>query len=156
MILSCCNNSENILYKISQPTEHRNDILFMAESTSVPKISRDSLLYFITDEELFAAEKFTYKNFGKIYENEKFRVNVILKRGSAPGRDFEFYFRTYSIDSKIIDSYEFASWVESEKKYCHGSINEELTILIDCNGEKDVRQISNNGRIIATSFHGRE
>ena len=157
-ILNSCKDKENILFWISEPNGRENDFLFMAESTNILPIKSDSLIYYLTVEEYLSAEKLSFKNFGKIYENEYFKVIVLLKEGSSFGRDYLFIIRTFNNDFKIIDSYELASWIDSEKRYCFGSINDDLIIKRTCNNGnvKDVRQIVNDGRIVASSFHGRK
>ncbi len=124
----------------------------MAESTNISPI-KDSLNYYLTTAEFVQAEKVIYKNFGEIYRNENFRTNMILRIGSKSGRDYKFIIRTFKKDGRIIDSYELAKWIEQDKEFCFGSINEQLIINRNCEAEKDVMQIANDGRIIATSFH---
>ena len=158
ILLTACESPERNLFWISESNGQENDFLFMAESTNVPDIKSDSLMFYLTKEELLSAEKLTFKNFGKIHSNEQFEVHILLKEGSDTGRDYTFIVRTFDSEYKIIDSYELASWIDSENLRCYGSIDENLIIKKSCeNGKnKDVRQIVNDGRIVATSFHGRE
>tara|TARA_R110002126_G_scaffold100532_1_gene232107 strand:+ start:2589 stop:3092 length:504 start_codon:yes stop_codon:yes gene_type:complete len=150
-----CSTSEKKLFWISEPSNHRNDFLYMVESTNILPIT-DSLSYYLTTAEFVQAEKVVYKSFGKIYQNENFKTNVILRIGSKTGRDYEFIIRTFNKNGGIIDSYELAKWIEQDKEFCFGSINEQLIINRNCEGEKDIMQITNNGKIVATSLHERE
>lgn len=153
-----CDKKENNIFWISEPDGQKNDLLFMAESTNILPLGSDSLMFYLTKDEFLSAEKLTFKNYGKIYENERFKVHVLLKIGSDSGRDYTFIVRTFNHDSKIIDSYNLAEWIDLEKRYCFGSINDNLIIKRSCadGNEKNVRQITNDGRIVASSKHGRE
>lgn len=158
ILLTACESGEINLFWISEPNGQENDFLFMAESTNVPEIKSDSLMFYLTKEESSSVEKLTFKNFGKIHSDQRFDVYILLKEGSETKRDYTFIVRTFDRDFKMIDSYELASWIDSENLLCYCSIDENLIIKRSCeNGvDKDVRQIVNDGRIIATSFHGRE
>lgn len=158
VFLSACKSENKNIFWISEPNGQENDVLFMAESTNIPKIKPDSLVHYLTKEELVSAEKLTFKNFGKIHNNEQFDVFVLLKEGSDEGRDYTFIIRTYDKKFIIIDSYELASWVDTENKHCYGSIDKNLIMKRTCkNGkEKTVVQIANDGRIVTTSFHRRK
>lgn len=158
ILLIACESGERNLFWISEPDGQENDFLFMAESTNVPEIKSDSLMFYLTKEEILSAEKLTFKNFGKIHTNLRFDVYILLKEGSDTGRDYTFIIRTFDSDFKIIDSYELASWIDSKDLRCYGSIDANLIIKRSCENEanKDVRQIVNDGRIVETSFHGSE
>tara|TARA_Y100000589_G_scaffold163298_1_gene155178 strand:- start:426 stop:935 length:510 start_codon:yes stop_codon:yes gene_type:complete len=155
ILLTACENKERNLFWISEPNGQENDFLFMAESTNIPEIESDSLMLYLTKEEIFSAEKLTFKNFGKIHSDQRFDVHILLKEGSDTGRNYTFIIRTFDSNFKIIDSYELASWIDSINLRCYGSIDENLIINRSCeNGiNNDVRQIINDGRIVATSFH---
>ncbi|MEO0790857.1 MAG: hypothetical protein AAFY36_19485, partial [Bacteroidota bacterium] len=100
----------------------------------------------------------TFRNFGRVHSDKQFDIYVLLRERNGVGRDYTFVVRTFDENFKVIDSYELASWIDAENQYCFGSINADLIIKKSCdNGEvKDVKQIVNGGRIVATSFHGRE
>ena len=53
----------------------------------------------------------------------------------------------------LIDSYEFASWTESENMFCVGSINDKLIITKTCSEglEESYHQITSDGSIISIS-----
>lgn len=157
VLIACETRNKNIFW-ISEPNGHENDFLFMVESTNVPEIKSDSLIYYLTKEELFSTKKLTFKNFGKIHSDKRFDVYVLLREASDTGRHYTFIIRTFDINFKIIDSYDLASWIDSENLYCYGSIDENLIIKRSCkNGEdKDLKQVLNDGKIVATSFHGSE
>ena len=158
ILLTACESEEKNLFWISELIGQENDFLFMSESTNIPEIKSDSLIYYLTKEEIVSAEKLTFKNYGKIHSDNEFEVYVLLKEGSDTGRDYTFIIRTFDREFKIIDSYELASWIDSENLRCYGSIDENLIVKKNCdNGKnKDARQIINDGRIVATTFHGRE
>ena len=155
IVLTACESEEKNLFWISEPKGQENDFLFMAESTNVPEIKSDSLIYYLTKEEIVSAEKLTFKNYGKIHSDNEFEVYVLLKEVSDKGRDYTFIIRTFDKEFKIIDSYELASWIDSENLRCYGSIDENLIINRSCENaiNNDVRQILSDGRIVATSFH---
>jgi hypothetical protein len=158
ILLAACETADKNIFWISEHDGQENDFLFMAESTNVPEIKSDSLIYYLTKEEIASAEKLTFKNFGKIHSDKDFDVYVLLKEGSDTGRDYTFIIRTFNKKNQLIDSYELAKWIESENLRCYGSIDKDLIIKRTCQDEngKDIRQIVYDGRIIATSFHGRE
>lgn len=143
----------------------------MAESTNVLPISEDSVRLFLNWEEIketqyLESNIFTndtvlpypvvFKDFGEIYKTGNFRLHVIFRDGNDfIGRDYKFMLRTYSQDWEIIDSYDFAIWNRRENKYCFGSINNKLIIEKKCMSSDfvEIMQITDNGKIIATSFH---
>lgn len=144
-----CESGSKELFWIDAPQGQENDLLFLAESTNLPEIKPDSLIHYLTTEEIFSAEKMTFKDFGVIHEDDRFTVHILLKQGSDNGRDYTFIVRTFNKDFKIIDSYDLATWIDSEDQYCFGSIDKDLIIVRSCDGgkNKDVRQILDDGRI---------
>ena len=86
--LNGCHNSNEILFGIIDVEEQNSDFLFMAESRNVSPIDPDSLMYFLTRAEFFNSETATYKNYGKIFENERFRAYILLREGNKEGRDY--------------------------------------------------------------------
>lgn len=153
-LFTSCGADEQYLFWIEEPGRQENDFLFMAESTNVLPIGRDSLSYYLTKEEIGIAEKLTFKNFGVIHENENYRAIALLKEGSDPGRDYTFIIRTFDQQFKIIGSYELAKWMDFEQQYCFGSINTDLVIRRTCaeGKETDAQQIGKDGRIVAISY----
>lgn len=149
LIMLSCNPFADKIFWISAPDNQRNDFLFMAESTNVLPIPSDSLSYFLTDTEIFSAEKVVYKNYGEVYKNDSFKVNILFRIGAKFGRDYQFIIRTYSNDFKVIDSYELASWVESNESYCFGSLSKDLIIEKECYNEleEEIARIKSNGEI---------
>ncbi len=156
-ILTSCNDINNKIFWVSGTDGHYNDFVFMAESNVLP-IHADSLKDYLTPVEILSIENVTFKNFGTISENERFKVIVLLKEEVDSGRNYKFIIRTFNTKFKIIDSYELATWVDSENKYCFGSINEDLIIQRACNEgkEKNVFQIINDGRIVESSYLRKE
>ncbi len=150
VFLTACESKERNIFWISEPNGKENDFLFMVESTNVAEISSDSLRYFLTQEELVSFKKIKFKNYGKIHSDKRFDVYVILKEGNARGRDYTFVVRTFDKNSKIIDSYDLASWIESKNTHCFGSIDEHLIIRRSCKRGKniEVKKITNDGSII--------
>ena len=166
-----CQSESDKLFWINENTEHRSDFLYMAESTNVLPISADSVRLFLNwaeiketrylESDIFTndtvlPEPVTFKDFGEIYKTENFKLHVIFRDGNDTiGRDYKFILRTYSLDWKIIDSYDMAIWNRRADKYCFGSINNKLIIEKKCIGSdfREIMQITENGKIIATSFH---
>jgi len=152
-----CRETEEKLFWVSNNVGQESDFLFLAESANVPTIKGDSLNLFLRPEEVKAitTDSISFKNYGKIYEGGKFRIHVLLTSMKTVGRFYCFLIRTYDNDFKIIDDFELATWDESEKQYCFGSINKDLVIERKCNyqASSEIMQITNEGKIIMTSFH---
>ncbi len=152
-----CEEKSDKLFWVSDNSGQQSDFLFLAESTNVSPINGDSLKFLLTPEEVnsIARDSTTFKNYGKIYEGEKFRVHILLLSMKTVGRFYCFIIRTYDNNYKIIDDYELAAWTESEKQYCFGSINKDLIIERKCNYKDtpDIMQITDEGKIIMTSIH---
>jgi len=151
-----CKDTNNKLFWISENSGQSSDFLFLAESTNVPIIKGDSLNLFLKPEEIQATltDSITFKNYGKIYEGEKFSVHVLLLTKEAVGRFYCFVIRTYDNNFKIIDNFELGAWDEREKQYCFGSISKDLVIERKCTyrGMPDIMQITDEGQIVMTSF----
>jgi hypothetical protein len=151
-----CKDTDKKLFWISENTGQRNDFLYMAESTNVPVIEGDSLKLFLTPSEIesIVTDSTTFKNFGKIYEGNEFRVHVLLLSMETVGRFYCFLVRTYDKEFKIIDDCELAAWTEAEKQFCFGSINSDLIIERKCNYKEtsDIMRITDQGKIVMTSF----
>ena len=166
-----CQSDNDKLFWIHENTEQRSDFLFMAESTNILPISADSVRMFLDWDEIEETRYLesqiypsdtvlpptvTYKNFGEIYNSDKFKIHVIFRDGNdSIGRDYKFMLRTYSLDWEIIDSYDLASWNKSDEKFCFGSINKKLIIEKRCMNSDypENMQITKDGKIIMTSFH---
>lgn len=146
-ILTACQNEDKKLFWISENKGHINDFIFIAESTNKPYISYDSLLYFLTNEEILSAKKLMFKNFGKIYSNNEFDVYILLKEGSDSGRDYTYIIRTFTKNYRIIDSYDLAYWIDSKNLYCVGSIDQNLIIKRICKQNEEVKIINKEGKI---------
>jgi hypothetical protein len=97
----------------------------------------------------------SYKNFGQIYKADKFRVFILLRSSKTSWREYVFLIRTFDHDWKIIDDFELGTWDETKKKFCYGSLDKDLIIERKCenNETPDVMQITDEGKIIMTSFH---
>jgi hypothetical protein len=126
----------------------------MTESTNVATLTADSLKLFLRVEELLDTVTTDFKNFGRIYKGDKFRVFVLLRSTNSGARDYVFITRTFDNNWNIIDDYELATWDEEKKKYCFGSISKDLIIERQCDDKDraDIMQITNEGKIIMTSF----
>lgn len=152
-----CETTDDKLFWIDEPTGHRNDLLFLVESTNVAQLRGDSLRLFLTKSEFetIAAPPTIYKNFGQIYKQDDFTVFVLLQEIDTIGRNYNFLIRTYDNDFKIIDDFKLGTWDEKEKQYCFGSINKDLIIKRKCEDKEtaDIMQITKDGKIIMTSFH---
>lgn len=156
-LLLNCERTKDKLFWIEQATQHKNDFLFLAESTNVEKLKADSLTLFLRKDELAIYDSGTtnYKNFGQIYKGDKFKVFVLLRSIDTHGRDYTFLIRTFDNDWKLIDDFELGNWDETKKKYCIGSITKDLIIERKCDDKttSDIMQITDEGKIVMTSFH---
>jgi hypothetical protein len=166
-----CQSGLDKLFWINENTKHKSDFLFMAESTNILPISADSVRLFLNWNEIketrylesniftndtVLPEPVIFKAFGEIYKTDYFKLHVIFRDGNDTiGRDYKFMLRTYSHDWEIIDSYDLAIWNKRADKYCFGSINDNLIIEKRCKSSdfSEIMQITENGKIIATSFH---
>lgn len=167
---SCQSESEKLFW-INENTEHKSDFLFMAESTNILPISADSVRLLLNWNEIketryFESNIFTndtvfpepviFKDFGEIYKNDNFKLHVIFRDGNDTiGRNYKFMLRTYTLDWKIIDSFDLAVWNEYDKNFCFGSINKKLIVEKRCKDSDfvEIMQVVEDGGIIATSFH---
>lgn len=147
--MGCCGTEKNLFW-ISPPEGQRNDFIFMVENTNVSIIGQDSFEYYLTQSEALSHKKINFKNFGKLYENEQYKLHVLLRiENDSIDRNYTFLLRTYDLDFNLIDTYELAAWIKKEGKYCFGSINEKLEIKKSCEGSSfyEKHQIGVDGRI---------
>lgn len=153
-LLSCEKTSDKLFW-ISETTEQKNDFLFLAESTNVERLKGDSLKLFLRSEELeqFDSASTSYNNFGQIYKGSKFSAFVLLRSDETGWRDYVFLVRTYGKDWKVIDDFELGIWDERGKRFCYGSIDNDLVIQRKCDNNKasDKMQITSEGKIIMNS-----
>jgi hypothetical protein len=147
-----CEENKALLFYISEPTKERNDFLFMTESTNVASLKDDSLKLFLRVEEYvrFDSTSTSYKNFGKIYTGEKFRVFVLLKSIDTLDRNYTFLIRTFDNHWTVIDDFELATYDQEKSKFCFGSIDNNLIIERRCGGNQpsETMQITNEGKVI--------
>lgn len=149
LILCQCESSPQKLFWIDPPKGERNDFLFMAESTNVAKLPTDSLEYYLTSKEIIERDSFIFKKFGKIYENELFSLQILLKTKEDSARDYTFVLRTLHPQGGIIDSYDLAIWRYEEQQFCYGYVTEQLEVIRTCeNNTKTHLQILPNGKIV--------
>lgn len=155
-ILSC-EKADDKLFWIKETTNDSNDFLFLAESTNVEALKSDSLKLFLHADEFknFDSATTSFKNFGQIYKGDRFKVFVLLRSIETDGRDYLFLIRTFDHNWKVIDDFELGIWDEGKKRFCVGSINRDLIIERRCKDQEtsDIMQITDEGRIIMTSFH---
>lgn len=169
-LLSCQSDSDKLFW-INENTENRSDFLFMAESTNISPITADSVRLFLNLDEIketkylesviypndtTLSQSPIYKDFGEIYKTDKFKLHVIFRNeNNTIGREYKFTLRTYSLDWRIIDSYDLAVWNKQDNKYCFGSIDKKLIIEKHCKDFEypEIMQITGDGKIIMTSFH---
>ena len=125
------------LFYILEPTNQRDDLLFMVESTNVPEIGIDSASDYLTEKELSLDSNTIFKHFGRIYENNNFDLDILLRIKKVGNRNYVFILRTFDNERKIIDSFPLAMRIDEENKYCYGSINHELVIKQKYQGKKE-------------------
>lgn len=165
-----CSQTDKKIFWISENTNQQSDFLYMVESTNVLPIPADSVKQFLNWEEIEETRMLesniykdtvlpspvVYKSYGEIYRSDKFKTFVLLRiDNESELRDYKFIIRTYSLDWKIIDSFELAVWNESEKQFCFGSINKNLIITKKCKDSElsDIMQIVEDGRIVLSSYY---
>ena len=151
-----CETERDKLFWVDKPSGQENDLLFLVESTNIESLQGDSLELFLTRSEFesIGGPPTTYKNFARIHEDDKFTAFVLLQEIDTVGRNYHFFVRTYDNTSKLIDSFELATWDEDRKKFCYGSISKDLRIERTCDGNQtnDMMQITTDGKIVMTSF----
>ncbi|MEL6672031.1 MAG: hypothetical protein AAFR61_07555 [Bacteroidota bacterium] len=149
LILLSCQSQPAKLFWLAEPKGHRNDLLEMAESTNCVPIVPDSLRFFQTEEEIFSAEKQVFKHFGTLHKNERFSLQVILREGSRPGRDYTFFLRTFDPTKKLIASLPLGVWQEAVGNYCTGYVDERLHIYKHCDEKGSMEfSIQEDGQFI--------
>ena len=148
--LSCHKAADKQLFYILKPTSQRDDLLFMVESTNVPKIGTDSISDYLTEQEQeqHLDSNTIFKHFGRIYENNNFDLDVLLRVIDTSSRNYVFILRTFDKKRRVIDNFHFAMRIEEEDKYCYGSINQQLIIKQKCQGKKGLvkKIINKNGQ----------
>lgn len=169
LLLSACSSKPDLLFFIEENKGHRSNFLFMAESTSVAKITGDSLQKYLTPQEIAATKpplasgdtsifhQPVFKHFSEIYRTPKYSLQVIFRDGNDSfGRDYQFLLRTYQPDWEIIDTHELAVWNKRKERYCFGAIDENLKILKYCDprAEKEVFQLLENGFFVKSDQLG--
>ena len=166
IILFSCQQKPKKIFWIDKNVNNKSDLLFIAESTNVKTIEPDSIRIYLEKDEVIETRILEsnlyfgdtilpktpeFKNFGEIYKNERFTLNVIFRDGNdSLGRDYKFILRTYQDDMKIIDSYVLANWIKRDEEYCFGSIDENLIIKKFCEGSPNVEKhrLSKSGEFI--------
>lgn len=153
--LLSCDKTADKLFWISEPTNQKNDFLFMTESTNVTSLKIDSLKLFLRPGEFsrFDSTSSEFKNFGQIYKGDKFRAFVLLRSISSSGRNYVFIIRTFDNNWNVVDDYELATWDEENKKFCYGSINKDMIIERKCDKSEtsEIMEVTDEGKIIITS-----
>lgn len=145
-----CTKNENRIFWVDDINGSNNDFLFLAESTNIKKIEKDSLRFYLTNEEI-AFSNTNFKVFQTIYKNEEYIAKILLNsKQDSNGRNYSFEVRTYSQNHRLIDKIEFAAWKKEEEIFCSGSVFNDLKISKSCKGKKnvDIYQITNTGKIV--------
>ena len=145
-----CTKNDNRLFWVDDLNGENNGFMFLAESTNIKNIEKDSLKYYLTNEEI-AFNNTNFKVFQTIHKSDKFVAKILLNsKQNNLGRNYTFEIRTYSKNHRLIDKIEFACWNENEKIFCFGSIFDDLKISKTCdeNNSAFSYQINNAGSII--------
>jgi hypothetical protein len=147
ILFSSCEDKDK-LFELSS----EGDLLYMAESTNVERLSADSLQLYLTPFELRILDTTItkFKNVGKIIQKPNYKLIVLLQETNAEGRAYEFLIRTYKNDWTFIDSYQIGIWNEKLKYFCYGSIGKDLKIDKKCEDDQnpDEMQIREDGKIV--------
>lgn len=145
-----CAENDDRLYWVDYIDGNDRDLLFLAESTNIKYIEKDSLKFYLTNEEL-AFNNSKFKVFQTIYQSDTFVAKVLFNsKQNSPGRNYSFEVRTYTNNHRLIDKFEFASWKKQEKLFCSGTIFNDLKITKICESKSDpvYYQITNSGSIV--------
>jgi hypothetical protein len=154
LIITACDKNDDKLFWVTQYDGKENDFLKALESKRAAEIWPDSLNYYLTKNEIVDSENLTFKSLGKIHNDEKFDI-YLLFIGSKDDDDIKkIVIRTFNKNFKMIDSYEFAKWIDNKNLLCFGSIDKNLTVIKNCIEEEksEMRRISNNGKILSIKF----
>ena len=150
VFLAAC-QTEKPIFHIYGPDGHRNDFLYMAESTNVPPVARKAMMAFLSPAEIVESEEIVYKHFGMIHQAAQFNLRVFLKIGNRWDRDYQFLLRTYTREGKFIDSFVLAEWVTETKSYCFGELYLDMVIHQSCEEGQSFRpvaRIQEDGRFV--------
>jgi len=155
LLFSNCNEKKDLIFWVDKPTKNRNDFLFLAESTNVKPIPKDSLKYYLSPHEIdelasseLSENRPVFKAFQKIHKANAFNAIILFR--SEPndlGRSYKFIIRTYDTLHRLIASYDLARWNEGLGEFCYGKIDSDLIIERSCNGEKQLCKIDSLGKI---------
>ncbi len=144
VFFSCTSN--NNLFEINIVENDQEHKIYYEPQVEFKSIT-DSIYYYYTEED--------YKRFATdvskspvIYKSSKFKLKVILRTyGLADGNDYEFILRTFSYDSKIIDSYLMGGNASSIS--CNGILEKDLTIKTTCkDGSVTTATIDEYGKFV--------
>ena len=145
LILISCDNNQGQLFYIND----YNDLVYMAESTNVKTLDRQTSIYLTPEEK--RKDYYTYKNFGEIYRNEFYKAFVIFSKMTEPKLHYSFKIRTYNKkNNAIIDSFIFSGYSHDSGEFYSGSINNKLVIETHSDAYSYItrKKINNFGKII--------
>lgn len=142
LLSSCAYNTKKLFF-----IDSFEDLIYMTESANVAYINKENMKL-LTSNELMHS-KYRYKEYDTIYENEIFKVVIILSL-TEQGRNYNFILRTFDKkNGKIIDSFLLSSYNEQiENSFCKGFVTNKLKITRICNDFTIEKQIDTFGRII--------
>ena len=133
IIFSCTEKKDKLFF-----IKNYEDLVFMAESTNVKKLKSESKLLHKDEESINVDDFYTFKHFGKIFENNIFEVHIIFSKKEEPDLYYSFQIRTINKNSnQIIESFNLSSYSHDSGIFCYGSINKELIIFRKCDYDGD-------------------
>lgn len=140
-----CNSDIDKLFCV----DDYNDLVFLAESTSIEEINSKEN-YLLSDVNTLDSN-FSYKNYGKIYTNENYEVFVIFSKTEIPELQYSAEIKTFNKKTrKVIDSFYLAGYNHDSGELCTGSIDTKLVIKHTCDSHKFKirKRINTFGKII--------
>ena len=152
-VVACATDNQYLFY-INNPLEEPNDLVFLAESSNVLKVPKDSVSHYLTFREFRESSNLEVKNFQTLKQTDLYQLKVVfISDTTLPHRDYHFYLRTFNLSHEVIDSYEIGLWNQNEDTYCYGNISHDLIIHKTCqDGSKEILQVLKDGRIVHSSF----
>lgn len=96
----------------------------------------------------------TYSLYKDVGTMDGFLVRALLLTQNKNGKEcYTYELRSYDNTGKLIDVFEFAVWDGAANRYCSATLGNRWIINRTCDTTKEVWQLINGGRFVASSFH---
>lgn len=171
MMMNCTNSSNHYWINCCDDRQYsvdHNGILFLAESANYQSLQtlQDTLRLeqYLTQEELKSAFDTTIEIKGidtivyyktelvpwyTLFVNENFSAEIIFLIDNTDNRGYYFQIRTFDKRKKLISIQDFATWADSQKKYCSGDFSKkEQTFTVICGKQCSKYKFDENGNIL--------